>query len=303
MKFFIALILIACLASGCNDGPDEASHPMFVKYRKALNSQRYPDAVEYLRRYLKVRPDSGTGHLAMATLCDEKLDDQLGAVYHYQRFLEIEPRSRQSKDVKNWLESAEKRYYLKAKNKFNDPEDVAALQNSLYEAENMLKSAQSENRRQAVLVAERRQKITELEHELKMNAIEATDVSILKDQLRERNATVNQLEIYRSTLTRSEKEKETRLQELREAMKGQNLIIEDLRAKLETSQKETQKNAQNVTELRQLLEKMTESLTKTSAEMKNLHSQNQQLTGENPITKEEDHVKTTIPAENTTVNQ
>lgn len=303
MKFFLALILIGWLVSGCNDGPNESSHPMFVKYRKAFNSQKYPDATEYLRRYLKVRPDSSVGHLAMATLCDEKLDDQLGAIYHYQRFLEIEPRSRQAKDVQNWLEAAEKRFYLKVKNRFNDPEDVTVLQNSLYETENMLKLAQSENWRQAALVNERRQKIVQLEHELKMNAIEATDISILKDQLRECNSTVNQLEIYRSTLTRSEKEKETRLQELREAMKGQNFIIEDLRTKLEASQKETQKASQNMQELRLQLRKNTEALTKALVNAENLRSQDQPLATDKPITKEDDHVKTTLPTENAIINQ
>ena len=302
MKFFIPLILVICLVVGCNDGPNETSHPMFIKYRKALNSQKYPDAAEHLRRYLKVRPDSCAGHLAMATLCDEKFDDQLGAIYHYKQVLEIEPHSRQCKDVEEWLRNAEKRYYLKAKNKYNDPEDVAALQNTLYEAENMLKLAQNENRRQAVLVSERRQKIVQLEHELKMNAIEATDVSILKEQLRECNTMVNQLEVYRSTLTRSEKEKENRLQELREAMKGQNIIIEDFRAKLEISQKENQKSAQNLTELRQQLKETVETLAETSSELETLRVDSQKTTTKKPITKEDDHVKTTLPTQNKTVN-
>ena len=166
----------------------------------------------------------------------------------------------------------------------------------------MLKLAQNENRRQAVLVSERRQKIVQLEHELKMNAIEATDVSILKEQLRECNTMVNQLEVYRSTLTRSEKEKENRLQELREAMKGQNIIIEDFRAKLEISQKENQKSAQNLTELRQQLKETVEALAETSSELETLRVDSQKTTTKKPITKEDDHVKTTLPTQNKTVN-
>jgi len=96
---YSVLVLLAVLLGGCGDGPSETAHPLFVKYRKARSEKEYREASEYLKRYLKVRPESKIAHLEMASLCDENLDDPLGAIYHYRCFLEADPHSPQRHDV------------------------------------------------------------------------------------------------------------------------------------------------------------------------------------------------------------
>lgn len=298
-KTFLVILFLMLFIIGCNDGPNETSHPLFVKYRKAHDSRKYSEASEYLKRYLKVRPDSAPAHLAMAALCEENLDDQLSAIFHYRRFLEIEPHSAQRHDVRKWIEAAEKRYYYKAKIKFNDPEDIASLQNTIYEFEQTLKLAQNENRRQSALVNERREKIAELEHELKLKNIEATDVSILKEQLKERNEVIVRLEIERKSLSLSDKEKENRLSELRESIKNQNAVVAELREKLVTSQKEAAK----IPELSQQLEKLKQELAETQMKLTNIKLQNQSLLLESELKQEKNHAQTTISPENPSTNQ
>lgn len=240
MKYLFYLLL-AVMIGGCGEGPSETAHPLFVKYRKARGDQQYREAAEYLRRYLKVRPESKTAHLEIASLYDEHLDDPLSAVYHYRCFLEADPHAPERRDVAKWLEAAERRYYHNAKVKFNDPEDVVSLQDSLHETEQGLKVAQAENRRLLGLINDYKQQIVKLDYDLKLKTIEATDVSILKEQLRDSSASVKQLEVYRDALTREDKSKEQRLSELRKSLAVQNQIIKDLRGKLAAAEKESAK--------------------------------------------------------------
>lgn len=251
---YSVLVLLAVLLGGCGDGPSETAHPLFVKYRKARSEKEYREASEYLKRYLKVRPESKIAHLEMASLCDENLDDPLGAIYHYRCFLEADPHSPQRHDVTKWLEAAQRKFYNNTKVKLNDPEDVVSLQDTLYETEQGLKLTQTENRRLLDLVNNLKDQAAKLDYELKLKTIDATDVSILKDQLRESTANVKQLEIYRDSLTREDKNKEQRLAELRKSLEIQNRIIEDLRSQLDASSREAAKIPDMLLQYRKLEE-------------------------------------------------
>lgn len=261
------LLLLAGLAAGCGDGPSETAHPLFAKYRRARGEREYAEAAEYLKRYLKVRPESKIAHLELASLYDENFDDPLAAIYHYRCFLEADLHSPQRHDAARWLEGAERKYYNNIRLKLNDPEDVVSLQDTLHETEQGLRLAQTENRRLLGLVNEYRDRIAKLDYELKLKSIEATDVSILKDQLRESAASVRQLEVYRDSLTREDKNKEQRLAELRKSMEIQNRIIEDLRSKLADSEKEVAKIPEMLLQYRKL-EQLNSQLEKDLRELR-----------------------------------
>ncbi|MFA6715624.1 MAG: LysM peptidoglycan-binding domain-containing protein [Victivallales bacterium] len=139
IKIFSAVILLACLA-GCGlKSKDEESHPLFKRAVKAQKAKETKLAVEYFQRYLVVNPESSKTHLMLASIYDETLDKPLQAVYHYERFLEFAPGSPEAENVRKWLEAAKKKYYYRARKEYNDPEDVAALQDTLYATEQELK--------------------------------------------------------------------------------------------------------------------------------------------------------------------
>jgi len=131
---------------------------------------------------------------------------------------------------------------------------VVSLQDTLYETEQGLKLTQTENRRLLDLVNNLKDQAAKLDYELKLKTIDATDVSILKDQLRESTANVKQLEIYRDSLTREDKNKEQRLAELRKSLEIQNRIIEDLRSQLDASSREAAKIPDMLLQYRKLEE-------------------------------------------------
>ena len=91
--------------SGCGDG-NAAAHPLFRKAELSREAGNYKAALEQLRRFLNSRPDSPEGHLAMASLCDENLNDPLGAVYHYREFLRLAPDSPHAEMARAWMTAA-----------------------------------------------------------------------------------------------------------------------------------------------------------------------------------------------------
>lgn len=102
------LILLAVLC-GCERAPD-TSHPSYFKAAQCREAGDYEAAAGQLRRFLAARPDSPDGHLAIASLYDENLDDPLRAVYHYKEYLRLAPDSSEKEMACAWLAAVEERY-------------------------------------------------------------------------------------------------------------------------------------------------------------------------------------------------
>ena len=143
MKSLIHIFIIAVLfvgVTGCGlKNSDENSHPLFQQGLKAQQANEFSQAIKYFNRYLSLKPDSSKAHLRLAAIYDENLDKPLRAVYHYERFLELSPKSSESADVKKWQEAALKKFYRTTRDKYNDPEDVSKLQNELFLTQQQLK--------------------------------------------------------------------------------------------------------------------------------------------------------------------
>ena len=135
-------MLVIC---GCGfKNTDEHSHPFFIRAEKARKANEMELAVKYYKRYLSVNPESSKTHMLVASIYDENLDKPLLAVYHYVRFLELAPKSPETENVQKWLAAAQKKYYNRTRLKYNDPEDVSVLQNSLFTTERELKKHKQE---------------------------------------------------------------------------------------------------------------------------------------------------------------
>jgi Flp pilus assembly protein TadD len=62
-----------------------------------------PDAVNELERLLSTHPNEGRAHLALANLYAQQMREPAEARPHYLRALELDPRSPQASDIRNWL--------------------------------------------------------------------------------------------------------------------------------------------------------------------------------------------------------
>ncbi len=125
LMVFAVTMALACV--GCSASSDE-KHPAFREAIKYRDSNDMTKAVEAMRRFLSIRPDSAKGHLELASMYDERLDMPLQAIYHYQEFLRLAPKSPEVKTVLGWLENVKRRYYEKMQIEFGDRDNIRNLQ-------------------------------------------------------------------------------------------------------------------------------------------------------------------------------
>ncbi len=89
------LALVVCL-SGCIPGDsrvDEEQDPHFQRGINLVNSQDFAGAVEEFETALETNPRSAAAHFQLGCLYDTKVNDSAAAIYHYQKFLLLEPQS------------------------------------------------------------------------------------------------------------------------------------------------------------------------------------------------------------------
>jgi LysM repeat protein len=103
MRFFVRFIslapaiLLGVVLAGCS--PDEQSagddekEPHFVLGKSRVNAMDYTGAVEAFQESLEVSPHSAQAHYQLACLYDTKISDPAAAIYHYQEFLRLDPKT------------------------------------------------------------------------------------------------------------------------------------------------------------------------------------------------------------------
>ncbi len=110
-SFIISVAFILFLASCDGGGSNESRHPLFKKASNLKEKGKYSESAKAFEEYAKLNPDSAKTHLELATLYDDSLKDSFLAIYHYRRYLELEPDSQDKTNIGVWLEGAEKEYY------------------------------------------------------------------------------------------------------------------------------------------------------------------------------------------------
>jgi nucleoid-associated protein YgaU len=159
--------LIFCMAAGCDFmESNDIGHPLFKQGKRELEKENYAEAIKYFQKYLRVRPDSARIHLILAGIYDENLDSQINAIYHYQEFMRLSPDSAEAKNAEKWLATAKRKYYVKMKTKFNDPEIVASLQDELAGADIRIKKLVEGHNKMVTAIEEDKKNILQLNNQL-----------------------------------------------------------------------------------------------------------------------------------------
>jgi LysM repeat protein len=100
MRFWIrfAFCLLAALLGaalgGCVPGQgqtDEEKEPHFVLGQGRVNAMDYSGAVDAFEESLEANPRSAAAHYQLAILYEEKVPDPAAAIYHYRRYLKLNP--------------------------------------------------------------------------------------------------------------------------------------------------------------------------------------------------------------------
>lgn len=93
--------------TGCDQSnlPPEQSAD-YRQAQKARDANDFKSALQSYRQVLDTHPRFARGHLELALLCDEKLGDPVSAIYHYRRYLELEPSADKRRVVEDFIERA-----------------------------------------------------------------------------------------------------------------------------------------------------------------------------------------------------
>jgi tetratricopeptide (TPR) repeat protein len=99
------LLALSCAAwTGCNpslpSSLDEQRDLYFLSGKNRANGLDYQGAVEAYKKALEVNPRSGSAHFELGWLYEQKLTNYPAAIYHFENYLQLRPRSDNEEIVK-----------------------------------------------------------------------------------------------------------------------------------------------------------------------------------------------------------
>lgn len=102
----LAMLCIAC-GSGCGRSDGEAREARDRYLRRALAAKEAQDidgAIEWCEKALERRPDLALAHRELGLMLDNYRQDPVAALYHYRRYLELRPDSKNREAVEKLIQ-------------------------------------------------------------------------------------------------------------------------------------------------------------------------------------------------------
>ncbi len=128
LSFILCAVLSLFLVS-CDQGAgDDVRHPFYIKGVKLKGNAKFPESAKAFEEYLRVNPYSAKAHYELASLYDESLGDPFMAIYHYRKFVELDPDNSERKKVETWIQAKEKDYCSQLKAKYPDDDTRRQLE-------------------------------------------------------------------------------------------------------------------------------------------------------------------------------
>lgn len=144
----------ALLFTACNDYVGkEKSHPLFVKAGKEKSAGEYREAARCYEEFLLICPKSSVTHTELGTLYNDYLNDPLRAVYHYRKWMDMNPDDKNNyEEIRLLAETAQKNLFKKLKEEYKDSaeskqaeEELQKLKDQLTQAQDNLKKSEEQN--------------------------------------------------------------------------------------------------------------------------------------------------------------
>lgn len=124
----LGLLAIGCSQSSSTDNAQHENNPYFQRAEQANEAQDYQTAAGLYEKALETDPLSAPAHLELGLLYDEKLADPIAAIYHYRKYLELQPNSDKQQLVEQYIERAKLTLAAKLPQATVDPDELNRLQ-------------------------------------------------------------------------------------------------------------------------------------------------------------------------------
>jgi len=148
MGVFAGILLVGCDRPNSVTDLDAQRTPYTDKAKQMLERQDYPSAAACYEQALLADPRWSRAHLELGWLYDDKLGDPIMAIYHYRRFLALQPDSDKRQLVEEFMERAKLSLAAKLpQSPVSDPGEWTRLQNeraALQQENTMLKARLTE---------------------------------------------------------------------------------------------------------------------------------------------------------------
>ncbi len=105
-RFFLLAAAVALLA-GCDKVSFDRSDRAFEQAEQKRGSQDYRAAVALYEKALKDDKKAPDAHFRMGMIYDANLDDPVGAVHHFKRYMEMQPNGPHAKEARANLDRIE----------------------------------------------------------------------------------------------------------------------------------------------------------------------------------------------------
>ncbi len=150
MLSFLAIGAVVALVSGCGDlnkGAEERD-PNIKRARERRAVADYAGAIEFYERALQKRPSLARIHWEMGSIYDQHLTNELRAIYHYERYLELDPKAERRRLVEELIGAARLSFAASLPARPSEAvQEIARLRQELDKTRQQLAAAREENAR------------------------------------------------------------------------------------------------------------------------------------------------------------
>lgn len=139
----IVAIVYVLFAGGCDANSSqvarEEDEPQFVRGREEIKKGNYKEALNAFLKVTEKRRDAAESHLDIGNIYLYHINDPIPAIYHFRKYLELKPNTKQSQRVRACIDTAQKRF---AATLPGNPFDVNT---QALEIEEAIRTAKAEN--------------------------------------------------------------------------------------------------------------------------------------------------------------
>lgn len=139
------LLALAGLAflSGCGGAQDRDPNVKRARERRAVGD--YAGALEWYQRALDKKPGLAKVHWDMAQIYDQHLTNELRAIYHYERYLELDPKAERRQLVEQSIGLAKLSYAVSLPDRPSEAvQEIARLRREIDSLRALLTEARDE---------------------------------------------------------------------------------------------------------------------------------------------------------------
>ena len=110
----LTLVLVATFVGCTGKNNDsiiaETQEKHYQRGQRLLREGREQEALLAFSKIIEKRSDAAESHLELGRLFDNYVGDPIAAIYHYRKFLELQPESQQAPLVKQLIDAAKKSF-------------------------------------------------------------------------------------------------------------------------------------------------------------------------------------------------